>query len=87
MRVGRAFLKSFIGCPFYVVTIAIVDSYETLEMQNRTESGARSKYRTYSTMEEIDCWEPSVSNAIVEGVVIRAARRHNPLWANTVVLR
>jgi hypothetical protein len=37
-------------------------------------------------MEEINSREPRISNAIVEGVVIRAARRHNLLWTDTVML-
>ena len=86
MRVGRAFLESFIRCPFYAVITLIGDSCDTLEMQKLDRVGARSKDRTYTTVEEINCREPRVSNAIIEGVVKRATTRHSFLWANTVVL-
>ena len=86
MRVGRAFFECFIDGSFYLVTIAIVDSYATLEVQKLDRVRTRSKDRTYSTLEEINCWEPCIPNAIIEDVIICAARRHRSLWADTVVL-
>ena len=66
MRVGRAFLESFNRCPFYAVITMIGDSCDALETQKLDRVGARSKDRMYSAVEETNCREPRVSNAIID---------------------
>ena len=77
MRVGRAFLESFIHCPFYSAAVMMRDSNDALEKQILDQVRTRSEDRTYSAVEGINCREPRVSNAIIKGVIKRATIRHS----------